>query len=443
MIDLAKTTDITIPFNFIPRAYQEALFNCLANGHRRAVAVWHRRSGKDKTIFNMLIKEAFKRVGAYYYFFPSYNQGRKIIWDGADRDGFRFLGHVPDAVIEKIRNDEMKIRLRNGSLIQIVGSDNIDSIVGTNPIGCVFSEYSLQNPAGWDFVRPILSENGGWAIFNYTPRGHNHGYDLYSMAQKNPEWFCQLLTIKDTGAITEAMVQAERESGMNEELIEQEFYCSFDAAIPGAYYAIELRKARDDGRICRVPVEDYARVHTAWDLGMDDSTTIWFFQVVGREIHIVDYYEANGFGLRHYADYLNQKGYLYGTHIAPHDIEVRELGTGTTRRATASALGIDFVVAPKMLVEDGINSVRALMSRCWFDSERCGHGINALSSYRKDYDDKNRAFKLRPVHDWASHGADAMRVLATGLDLVSDSRSDAIYASAREQFIRQIDTDFY
>lgn len=238
------------------------------------------------------------------------------------------------------------------------------------------------------------------------------------------------------------MVKAERESGMSEELIEQEFYCSFDAAIPGSYYATELRKARDEGRICRVPVEDYSRVHTAWDLGMDDSTTIWFFQIIGREIHMVDYYEANGYGLRHYADILHSKKYLYGTHIAPHDIEVRELGTGSTRRSTAASLGIDFVVAPRMLVDDGINSVRAMLGKCWFDSERCGHGINALSSYRKDYDDKNRAFRMRPVHDWASHGADAFRTLATGLDLVGDEVAEASYTAALRQYAQQKDIGF-
>ena len=429
---------IKIPHNFSPRPYQEGLFYCIDSGFKRAVAVWHRRAGKDKTIWNLLIREAFLRVGSYFYFFPTYSQGRKIIWDGADREGFRFLHHAPKQVIEHIRNDEMKIRLVNGSLIQIVGSDNIDSIVGTNPIGCVFSEFSLQNPTGWDFVRPILAENGGWAVFNYTPRGHNHGYDLFKQAQENPSWYCQLLTVSDTGVITEAQIQAERESGMNEELIEQEFFCSFDAAIPGAYYATELRKARDDRRICGVPHEDHSRVHTAWDLGMDDSTTIWFFQLIGREIRLIDYYEGSGYGLKHYAEILDKKKYLYGTHIAPHDIEVRELGTGTSRRATAASLGIDFVVAPRLLVEDGINAVRAMLSKCWFDSQKCGHGINALSSYRKDYDEKNRAFKLRPVHDWASHGADAFRVLATGLDLVADPVADSRFMVEREQYVRTL-----
>jgi len=215
---------ITLPYNYQARPYQSGLYDCIANGYKRAVAVWHRRAGKDKTLLNLLIKEAFKRTGVYYYFFPTYNQGRKVLWDGIDRNGFRYLDHIPEPLREGNPNTtEMKIRLINGSLIQIIGTDNIDAIMGTNPVGCVFSEYSLQNPAAWDLIRPILAENGGWAVFNYTPRGRNHGFILYEMAKNNPEWFCELLTVDDTGVVTPEMVQAERDAGMSEEMIQQEF----------------------------------------------------------------------------------------------------------------------------------------------------------------------------------------------------------------------------
>lgn len=218
--------EITIPFNYQPRPYQVPLFNCIGDGYRRAVAVWHRRAGKDKTLLNLIIKEAFKRTGVYYYLFPSYAQGRKILWDGIDRNGFRYLDHIPEELRSAPpNNSEMKIRLVNGSMIQLVGTDNIDSIMGTNPVGCVFSEYSLQNPAAWDLIRPILAENGGWAVFNYTPRGRNHGFVLYEMARNNPDWFCQVLTVDDTGAVTPDVVQAERDAGMSEEMIQQEFFC--------------------------------------------------------------------------------------------------------------------------------------------------------------------------------------------------------------------------
>jgi hypothetical protein len=229
--------EITIPHNYAPRPYQQGLYDSIANGFKRAVAVWHRRSGKDKTLINLLVKEMFKRVGVYYYFFPTYNQGRKVLWDGIDRDGFKYMDHIPTELRDGDPNkSEMKQKLVNGSLFQIIGTDNIDAIMGTNPVGCVFSEYSLQNPAAWDLIRPILAENEGWAVFNYTPRGRNHGYVLYEMAKNNPEWFCELLTADDTGAISPAMIQAEREAGMSEEMIKQEFFCSFEAALSSCFF---------------------------------------------------------------------------------------------------------------------------------------------------------------------------------------------------------------
>lgn len=228
--------EITIPYNYAPRDYQSGLYDCIGNGYLRGVAVWHRRAGKDKTLLNLIVKEAFKRVGVYYYLFPTYQQGRKVLWDGIDRNGFRYMDHIPEQLREKTNQAEMKITLINGSLVQIVGTDNIDSVMGTNPVGCVFSEYSLQNPAAWDLIRPILAENGGWAVFNYTPRGRNHGFILYEMAKNNPDWYCELLTVDDTGAVSADVVQAEREAGMSEEMIQQEFYCSFEASLSSCFF---------------------------------------------------------------------------------------------------------------------------------------------------------------------------------------------------------------
>jgi len=218
------------------------------SGYKRGVCVWHRRAGKDKTYLNYLAKEMVRRVGIYYYFFPTYNQGKKILWDGIDRTGFKYMDHIPAALREKTSQQEMKIVLKNNSIFQIIGTDNIDSIMGTNPIGCVFSEFSLQNPAAWDYIRPILTENGGWAIFNFTPRGRNHAYLLYEMASHNPDWYCEMLTVDDTKredgtpVITPEMVQAEREAGMSEELVQQEFYCSFDAALSACFFADTLAR---------------------------------------------------------------------------------------------------------------------------------------------------------------------------------------------------------
>lgn len=395
------------------------LYDALSQGFRRGVSVWHRRAGKDKTLLNLLAKEAFKRVGAYYYFFPSYTQGRKIIWDGIDRDGFKFLNHIPVEVRLGTNATQMQIRLRNGSLIQILGSDNIDSIVGTNPVGCVFSEFSLQDPRGWDFVRPILRENGGWAFFNFTPRGKNHAWDLYRMAEDNPEWFCERLTIKDTGVLTEQDIEAERRAGMSDDLIEQEFFCSFEAAVPGAYFGQELRAARDQGRITAVPHVPGIPVKTWWDLGMDDSTTIWFSQDHGREVHFINYEEHSGEGLAFYAGLLREiakeRKFSYGDHWGPHDIEVRELGTGKSRREVAREMGLNFQACQRPgTKEDAIEAARKLLAYSWFDKDHCAKGIDALAAYRKDYDEKNQVYKLRPVHDWASHGADAFQTAALG-----------------------------
>jgi hypothetical protein len=235
---------VTVPHAFIPRLYQERLYNCLANGYKRGVAIWHRRAGKDKTLFNLTVKEAYKAPGVYYYFFPTYNQGKKILWDGIDpRTGLKFLDHIPPEILEKKTDTEMKITLNNRSIIQVVGTDNFDSIMGTNPRGCVFSEFSLQDPRAWDYIRPILRENNGWALFVYTPRGKNHGWELYRMAQAQRDWFTSLLTARETRredgtpVITEADIEKDRAEGMSDELIEQEYYCSFEGFVQGAYYA--------------------------------------------------------------------------------------------------------------------------------------------------------------------------------------------------------------
>ncbi len=219
---------LTLPYNYEPRQYQLPVLQALDSGIKRAVCVWHRRAGKDKTFLNYMIRCMYERIGIYYYFFPTYNQGKKILWDGIDKEGKPLLDHFPEPLISSKNATEMKITLQNGSLFQVVGTDNYDSIVGTNPIGFVFSEFALQDPMAWGYIRPILAENGGWAIFPYTPRGFTHGYDIYQMAQMNPNWYCELLTIIDTGAITEAQVEEERNSGMSESLIQQEFYCSFE-----------------------------------------------------------------------------------------------------------------------------------------------------------------------------------------------------------------------
>jgi phage terminase large subunit len=408
--------EIELPYKFKPRPYQLRLIDALDDGYKRAVWVAHRRSGKDKTLINVTIKKMYERVGTYFYFFPTYNQGRKILWQGMDRDGFKFTDHIPKELRKRTDNSQMLIETTNGSIFQVVGTDNIDSVVGTNPVGCVFSEYALQDPKAWDFIRPILAENGGWAVFNFTPRGENHGWDIYNLAKKDDKnWFCQTLTVDDTDVIPREVLEQERQEIINQHgtdaLFQQEYYCSFTVPIQGAYYAHQLMKAEEDKRITSVPVETLP-VHTAWDLGVGDATSIWFYQNVGQEIHIVDYYESSGEGLTHYIKHLQDKGYVYGKHYAPHDIEVRELTSGKSRLETARSLGINFQIAPALSLEDGIEAVRNILGRCWFDKEKTQRGMNALKSYHEEWDDDNKIYRNHPEHDWASHGADAFRYMA-------------------------------
>jgi hypothetical protein len=329
----------------------------------------------------------------------------------------------------------MFIETINGSIFQIIGTDNIDSVVGTNPVGCVFSEYSLQDPRAWDYTRPILAENGGFAIFNYTPRGKNHGFYLLQYAKNDPKWFTNVLTVDDTKAIPQEVLDQERKEILakdgNDALFMQEYYCSFDVPIQGSYYGTQLMQAEQEKRITTIPIDSAIPVHTFWDLGVGDSTAIWFMQHVRNEMRFIDYYETNGEGLQHYIKVLQDKGYIYGDHYAPHDIEVRELGTGKSRKETAQSLGINFRVAPNLPLDDGISAVRSILSQCWFDEIRCEKGLSTLRSYHKEFDDKNETYKDRPTHDWSSHGADAFRYFAVsyrkideGFDNINAGLSD-------------------
>jgi len=347
---------------------------------------------------------------------PTATQARKAVWDAVDASGKRVLDKVFPRVLRAGTNaTEMKISLKCGAIWQLVGSDNFNSLVGANPVGVVFSEYSLADPAAWDYVRPILAENGGWAVFIFTPRGRNHGYVLLEMARRNPNWFAQVLSVDDTRradgtpVIGADAIEEDRRAGMAEEILRQEYWCSFDAALTGAYYGKAIEAARSEGRIGGVEWEPALPVETWWDLGMGDSTAIWFAQRLGAEVRLIDYLEASGEGLSFYIDVLKSKPYAYGRHIAPHDIEVRELGTGKSRRETAQKLGLRFEVAPAQSLADGIEASRALIPNCWFDETKCARGIEALAQYRREWNDKTKDFKPTPLHDWTSHGSDAFR----------------------------------
>lgn len=428
------------------------LWSFMEGGGKRAVAVWHRRAGKDLMAINWIATAAMQRVGLYWHLLPTYNQGRKIVWDGYTRDGRPFLDAFPKELIQSKNNTEMRITLKSpnpeydrGSVYQVVGTDDVNKLVGTNPIGCVFSEYSLHDPRAWDYIRPILAENGGWAVFIYTARGRNHGWKLLEMAKKNPKWFAEVLVAGNDGTkrpdgtpvIGDEIIEEERAAGMEEELIQSEFYCSFDAPVIGSYYGKQMELMRKQKRIRNLPVDTMLDVHTAWDLGVGDTTAIVFFQVHGLEVRIVDFYEQSGEGLSHYVNVLNERGYRYGKHFAPWDIEVRELGTGKSRKETAREMGIRFTTVKKLPVVDGIEAVRNLLSRVYIDETQCDLLIEALRQYRKEWDDKNRCYKPNPLHDWTSHPCDAMRTLAVGLRKNFGKKKKRVYTQA------QIDYDVF
>lgn len=417
---------VRIPCNYEPRKYQIPVWEAYQRGVVRYCLVWHRRAGKDKTAFNIMVTDSVQNVGIYYYFFPTYSQGKKILWDGIDpRTGLKFLDHIPKEILLKKHEAEMKLTLTNGSIIQLIGTDNYDSIVGTNPRGCIFSEYSLQDPMAWKYIQPILAENKGWAMFVYTPRGRNHAWELYEMARHSADWYTELLTIRDTAridgspVISVEAIEAQRAEGMGDELIEQEYFCSFEGFVQGAYYVKQLREARKDGRICSVPHAAGHEVYTFWDLGIDDSTTIWFLQVIGREFRFIDYYENSGEGLEHYAKVLKEKRYTYGDHYMPHDAAQGNIQTGKKTVDVAEALGIYPITIvtrarDSHAVMAGIEQGRNILSQCWFDEKKCARGLMALEGYQCEYDEEKKKMGNHPVHNWCSHGADGFRTFAVG-----------------------------
>jgi len=408
--------------SFTPRSYQLPFFQALDLGYKRLVLVWHRRAGKDISILNATCQAMlndgrlpYGGVGVYYYFFPTFAQGKKIIWDGITKDGIPFLDYIPKALRLQTWNDEMKIRMVNGSIFQIIGTDNFDAVMGTNPIWCVFSEFALQNPKAWEYVRPILKENNGVAIFPYTPRGRNHGYTLYyKVALKNPDSrFAQLLTIENTGVLTSEDVQQEIKEGMSEDLARQEYYCDFNLGIEGSYYAKYIQAAKDEGRVKKVLLDTAKPVHTAWDIGVTDFTSIIFFQVFPGEYHIIDFYENSGEGVQHYAKVLQDKGYVYGNHYAPHDIKAKQwVSEGEPTIQVARRYGINFQLVPKLSREDGIEAARNLLSKCYFDEEKTKILLIHLENYSKIFNKTLNCYSSTPKKDGHDHAADAFRYLA-------------------------------
>jgi phage terminase large subunit len=387
-------------------------WTAMMHGCRRAMLVWHRRAGKDLAAFNWAIMDmvALHPGGQWWHVWPTYEQGRKGFWDGADNTGRRYLDYIPPQLIKRRRDDMMMVELVNGSVYRIVGAEDPDRLVGANPVGLIMTEFSLQNPAAWDYLRPILAANDGTAIFPFTPRGRNHAHELMLNVRKDPNWIVDIKPIDVTKALPPSMLDEERAAGMSEELIQQEYYCSFNAPMSGSYYGPPMDAAMREGRIGRVPYDPNLGVETWWDIGISDETAIWFVQKHGSEIRLVDYEEASGKSLADWVKVIKDKPYHYFAHIGPHDLAAREMSTGKTRQEFALENGLRFEIAPKLGVDEGIDIVRRALPRCWFDEDKCYRGIEALKTYRKVWDAQRQAFAPKPYHDWSSHGCDAVRV---------------------------------
>lgn len=418
---------LPLPHDWKPRPYQGPLWNYLANGGRRAVAAWHRRAGKDDVLLNHVACAAHERVANYWYCLPAYAQARKALWEAVSpHTGIRRIDQAfPQELRAGTHEQEMRIKFKNGSSFQLIGSDSFDAVVGSTPAGIVFSEYALSNPAAWSFFRPILLENNGWATFVSTPRGKNHFKDLYDYAKKGEGWFAQLLTAHETGVFTAEQLadelremQAQHGDVFGEAIFRQEYECSFEAAILGSIWGDLVAKADREGRISSVQPQEGVPVHTAWDLGFTDDTAIWFFQMVFGEVHVVDYAEDAGKGVEFYADLLKAKkqehGWTYGTHYLPHDARARTLAAGgkSIQQQLQSHHVGRIVIAPRLDVEEGIQAGRATFPHTWFDAERCADGLEHLRNFKREWDDEKKVFSMRPVHDRASHAASAFRTMS-------------------------------
>lgn len=413
-----KENHFRVPTFFEPRPYQYKALQALDGGIKRAYCVWHRRSGKDITFWNFVLKNAVDHIGMYAYILPTYTQGRKIIWDGIDGYGRRFLHHMPEELISRKNESDMKLYLQNGSIIQILGADAPDSLRGINPCGIVLSEFAFMRPDVWEVLQPILQENNGWAVFITTPNGRNHAFKMWQSAQKSSQWYTSLQSIDDTyhwdkkAIIDPLKLKQEIPGSIHQQAIEREYFCRFDVAQEGTFYSHILEILLHEGRIdTGIEYIPDTGVDTFWDLGIADKTAIWFTQCVGKNIHIIDHIEGSGQSLSTWLETVEKKEYSYGTHYFPHDIRIREFGSGVSREQLLREKNIPYKIVPKTSLEEGIHAAQSILPLCVFHAQKCATGLEALWNYRRA---KDGAGNLRsvPEHDANSHSADAFRYLA-------------------------------
>lgn len=421
----------TIYTGYKPRFHQDILHNQLK---RFNVVVAHRRLGKTVFALNDKFDKAVrnqKHNPRYAYIAPTYAQAKRVAWDIL-KDIVRRVPNI------KTNEAELSITMDRPHLedtvkIMLLGAESPDSIRGIYLDGATLDEYAQCDPIVWtQVIRPALADRQGWATFIGTPKGNNHFRDIYNYALRrmklgDPEWFCALLKASQTGVLPKSELEAAA-ALMSAAEYDQEFECSFSAAIIGAYYGKNMSRLEAAGRMTHVPYDRALPVDTAWDLGIDDSTAIWFMQSTQQGHRAINYYEVNGKGLDEIVPYMKSLGYYFRDHYLPHDVKVRELASGKTRLDTLVSLGLgkprDMVVVPKVDPAEGINAVRMIIDKFWFDQENCSEGIEALKNYEREFNSKDGVFKGRPRHNWASHAADAMRTYAYGM-IPEERREDA------------------
>jgi hypothetical protein len=398
-----------IEIAYKPREQQLAIHE-LMDEKRFGVVVAHRRMGKTVSAINHLIKDALlnqKEAPRYAYIAPTYGQAKRVAWD--------YLVKYAEPLGGSQNITELRVDFW-GRRIQLYGSDNPETLRGQYFDGVILDEIGDQNPKIWtDIVRPALADRKGWCMFIGTPKGHNHFKELRDRAETDDGWGLLEFKASETGVVDQDELNAAKHE-MGEDKYRQEFECSFDAAVEGSYYGQVLNELEEKKHMQEIPREELSRTFTAWDLGMGDSTSIWVAQLVGTEVRLIDYYENHGVGLDHYVKWIKDNDYLKAEHILPHDVRVRELGTGKSRMEMLEESGLEVKIAPRMGLDDGIQAVRRLLPRCWFNVPKVQIGLNCLRNYRRDYDEKRKIFYERPLHDWSSHGSDSFRYLALGLD---------------------------
>jgi len=399
---VASTVELVSPYEV-----REQFMPLHGRKTRWFIGVAHRRAGKTVADINELVIGATKcrrPNPRFAYVAPQLNQAKDIAWV--------YLKEYTAFLNPKINESELWVELPGGARIRIYGADNPDRLRGIYLDGVVLDEFGDMDPTIWtQVIRPALSDRKGWACFIGTPKGKNTFHRLWVEAEDDPDWTRLMLKASETRLLDQKEL-ADARKMMSDDEYAQEYECSFDAAVRGAYYGKELNEAEAGDRITSVPYDPRLQVHTAWDLGVADSTVVWFVQTVGRETRFIDVLKGEGVGLDWYAKQLQDRPYVWGNHYLPHDVEVRELGTGKSRKEVLEGLGISVTVCPNIPVADGIQAVRMLLATSWFDRAKCKEGIEALRMYRREFDDKRQEFRVNPLHDWTSHYADAARYFA-------------------------------